>query len=103
MIKIINLRTAKFEYPWDVLVDRKSVLGNPFYMHSEAERDRVCEQYAAWFPQRIAKCYPKDPIIQELERLQQLYKQYGKLRLFCWCAPKRCHAETIKNYLIGGN
>jgi len=100
MIKIMNLRTAQIAYPWDVRVDRKSALGNPFYMHSEAERDRVCEQYAAYFQQRIAKNNPGDPFIQELKRIQQLYKQYGKLRLFCWCAPKRCHAETIRDYLI---
>ncbi len=103
MIKIMNLRTARIEYPWDVRVDRKSVLGNPFYMHigyDESERDRVCKQYAVYFQQRIAKNNPGDPFIQELKRIQQLYKQYGKLRLFCWCAPKRCHAETIRDYLI---
>ncbi len=67
MIEIMNLRTTQVKYPWDVRVDRKRGLGNPFYIHnlfSEAERDRVCEQYAAWFQQRIAKNYPKDPFIQ---------------------------------------
>ena len=37
----------------------------------------------------------------ELERLKKLHVEYGKLRLFCWCAPKRCHAETIKQFLEG--
>lgn len=100
MIQIMNLRTARIEYPWDVRVDRKSALGNPFYMHNESERDLVCDQYAAYFQQRITKNNPGDPFIQELKRIQQLYKQYGKLRLFCWCAPKRCHGRTIRDYLI---
>ena len=26
--------------------------------------------------------------------------EFGKVRLFCWCAPKRCHGETIKKWLI---
>ena len=34
MIEIINLRTAQIAYPWDVRVDSRSQLGNPFYMHS---------------------------------------------------------------------
>lgn len=102
MVQIMNLRTAQIEYPWDVRVDRKSALGNPFYMHSEAERDKVCEQYAAYFKQRTERNNPGDPFMQELKRIRLLYKQYGKLRLFCWCAPKRCHAETIKDYLLGG-
>ncbi len=35
----------------------------------------------------------------ELVRLLSLYKVHGKLELFCWCTPKRCHAETIQLYL----
>jgi hypothetical protein len=30
------------------------------------------------------------------------YRQYGKLRLFCWCAPEQCHGETIKAWLESG-
>lgn len=26
-------------------------------------------------------------------------KAYHKVALYCWCAPKRCHAETIKRWL----
>jgi hypothetical protein len=37
--------------------------------------------------------------VNELRRLYKIYQQYGKLELFCWCAPKRCHAETIKRFL----
>jgi len=36
----------------------------------------------------------------ELNRLYRLYKQYGCLKLYCWCAPKRCHAETIRDVLM---
>ena len=31
----------------------------------------------------------------ELVRLLSLYQVHGKLELFCWCTPKRCHAESI--------
>lgn len=96
MIEIKNLRV---EYPmkeWQVRVDRRSVLGNPFYMGSEAQRDEVCEKYIKYFrEQRV-----NNPAFQaELSRLYHIYKKCGKLELFCWCAPKRCHAETIKKFL----
>lgn len=33
----------------------------------------------------------------ELKRLIDIYKRDGELTLVCYCAPKRCHALTIKN------
>ncbi len=36
----------------------------------------------------------------ELSVLQTLYQEHGKLRLFCWCSPKKCHAETIRDYIL---
>jgi hypothetical protein len=37
--------------------------------------------------------------VNELKRLIDIYKKHGRLRLFCWCAPKKCHAETIKELI----
>ena len=31
----------------------------------------------------------------EIERLAERVKVGKKLRLLCWCSPKRCHADTI--------
>jgi hypothetical protein len=67
-----------------VRVDRGTDWGNPFVMRSqtELERHRVCglyEQYAQW---RMTV----DP--EWLDSLR------GK-NLACWCAPKRCHADTL--------
>ena len=96
MIEIMNLRYDKPSQPWDVKVDRSSVLGNPFPMKGEAQRNAVCEKYA----QHLGKEIISDgPIRKEMIRLYYIYKQYKRLRLFCWCAPKRCHAETIKAWI----
>ena len=66
-------------------VDRATGWGNPFVVVDASERQRqiVCdlfEKYAAW---RLT--------VQPawLEPLR------GK-HLECWCAPKRCHAETLR-------
>jgi len=118
MITIKNLRevVGKREFSeWEVRVDRASILGNPYYMAREEFRDKVCEQYAYLFKRILenynicaievyGKRFSNDFQISfraELERLVDIYKRYGKIDLYCWCAPKRCHAETIKHYLEG--
>lgn len=98
MIEICNLRFEKIKFIYDIRVDRfNKILGNKFYMQSENDRDRVCTLYREWFTQQI-KCR-NELVLNELRRIYRIYKQYGKLRLFCWCAPKKCHAETIKEFL----
>lgn len=79
-----------------VYVGRPSPLGNPFAMRSEAQRAEVCEKYATWFAHKVAINDPR--VMNELRRLYRLAQQ-GDLTLGCYCAPKRCHAETIKNFL----
>ena len=96
-IEIKNLRYQKPTMEWQVKVDRSSVLGNPFYMKSEYERGIVCENYRRYFHKKI---YDGDSaFVNEIERLKTLLLQYGKLELYCWCYPKMCHAQTIKEYL----
>ena len=95
-IAIKNLRKEKPKNPWDVKVDRSSILGNPFSMTSEKDRDLVCNKYEVWF-YNVNK---ERQIQSELNRLEEILSKYGKLNLFCWCSPKRCHAETIKEYLL---
>ena len=98
MICIKNLRNEKCVNEWDVRVDRANkILGNKFYMHSENERDYVCNAYRAWLYKEIKN--NNLLVINELKRLKNIYLKYNKLNLFCWCAPKRCHAEEIKYVL----
>lgn len=99
-IEIMNLRNTRPSQPWDVKIDRSSVLGNPFPMRNESQRNAVCDKYAVYLAIEIKK---PGKIREEMIRLYRLYKQYRELRLFCWCAPKRCHAETIRQWLNAEN
>lgn len=74
-------------------VDRASVLGNPYYMHSEAQRDTVCDEYETWFSDQMSN--KESYVYSEIETLTSIAINYD-LELLCHCAPKRCHAETIK-------
>ena len=84
---------------WDAYAQdlgRGSPLGNPCGMMSEADRDRVCDQYAVWFEERVKA--GDALVMNELRRLYKIAKR-GELVLGCYCAPKRCHGETIKEFL----
>jgi hypothetical protein len=94
MIEIMNMRSTKPSQPYDVKIDRTGPLGNSFYMRSEAQRNAVCDQYAEWLISQIS--HKNQKVCTELNRLYELHRQYEQLRLFCWCAPKRCHGESIK-------
>ena len=92
MIELCNLRKEKPVHPWDVRVDRSSDLGNPF---KGGSREEQCDRYQKYFDEFTLGS--KELI--ELVRLYHIYEQYGKLRLFCWCVPLRCHSMTIKAFL----
>lgn len=96
MITIKNLRYEKPTQPYQVRVDRTSILGNPYYMRDESHRDEVCDKYKLYFKEQLKT---NISFRKEVERLITIHKQYGKLELFCWCAPKRCHAETIRAFI----
>lgn len=100
MITIKNLRNEKPKEEWDVKVDRSSPLGNIFLMkdYTNEERTFVCNKYEDWFWTNFLLCENK-PFNDELHRIQDIYLWYGKINLFCWCAPRQCHAETIKRHL----
>ena len=96
MIEICNLSTNRMRHPWDVRIDRRSGLGNPYRLRTEWKRDKVCDQYETFFRNKLSEKW----LQEALQELIEIYKEYGKLRLFCWCAPNRCHGDTIKNYLM---
>lgn len=100
MIEIINMRSGeqlKLGVPV-IPVDRGTALGNPFYMADETQRDKVCDQYQEYFDKKV-KEKTDERFMRELRAIYKIAKEEGGVYLACWCAPKRCHAETIKAFL----
>jgi len=97
MSKLFEISVVRIGTPGATPCDRSTVLGNPFVMRHESERDSVCDEYERYFSNKIAS---QDPVyLNELRKLYKLGKQQGYLKLGCHCAPKRCHADTIANFL----
>ena len=108
-VQIINLRTKQ---SYDFRCDRQSPVGNPYFMHNEGERDLVCEKYFKLFDQIMhddsladnAKARGMTSTVKEfrdyIHCIEQHYATHGTVTLACWCSPKRCHCETIREWLI---
>ena len=52
--------------------------------------------YRVWLTGRIAA--GDEAIIKELKRIKELSRQ-GDIRLLCWCRPRPCHGEVIREIL----
>lgn len=99
-IEIMNLRIVKPSELWDKMADGTTPVGNPFVPKGgvkEKDRNKVCDQYEEWFPKQLDGGNQR--FSDYLEKLVEVYFEHDKLRLFCWCVPKRCHVETIKQHL----
>lgn len=96
MIKIKNLKEEQPKQYWDIRINRSSIFGNPFKIGQDGTRDEVVELYRAYFKSSIEKSAIFEA---EVNRLIKMYKRFGQLNLFCWCAPRSCHGEIIKNWI----
>jgi len=94
-IRIVNVKTFKDD---NVYCGRGSPVGNPFPMENQSleERDRVCDKYRDWFENQEGINNPQ--LMTYLSYIEEIAKQ-GNVNLGCYCAPLRCHCETIKEYL----
>ena len=81
---------------------RPSALGNPFPMRGEQDRDRVCDEFAVHLAERLSHANNKTHT--EFMKLVVAASK-GSIEISCYCTPKRCHCDEIKNkieeYLYG--
>lgn len=91
-IKIVRYR----DVPDSVYIGRGSIFGNPFVIDRENSRNKVCDMYESYFANKIST----DPeFLKEVFKLHYTGMSAGTIVLGCFCAPKRCHGETIKRFL----
>lgn len=80
-----------------VRVDRASILGNPFPMKKENQRGSVIAYFRQYLEQsRLSRAKEW----REIERLAQRVADGEKLALMCWCSPKPCHGDIIRNAIL---
>lgn len=80
----------------DVRIDRATRWGNPYLISPGYDRDRVVDSFRDYLADRLRReewqgGYEPLPLRAALRGL------VGK-RLFCWCAPLRCHGDVLAEY-----
>ena len=96
MIRVVNLRDyAPVTNEVLIKVDRSSIVGNPFYMKDESQRNKVCDEYEIYFKSKMLNSLPFQAFVKNIKNVSK----ESDVALGCWCHPKRCHADTIKNYI----
>ena len=94
----INIRNRKQYKGEGEYVGRPTKLGNPFAITPTQTRNLTIERYRIWLYDALKY---NDPIIlKELDRLFSILIETQSLNLLCWCSPKPCHAEVIKEVLL---
>ena len=86
-----------------VYIGRPSCLGNPF-SHLEntkadfkvKDREEAVALYEVWLKEQLRE---NVRVRQEMLNLYNNWRESGELNLICWCSPKRCHGDVIKEFL----
>ena len=79
-------------------IGRGSPLGNPFVIGKDGSREQVIAKYLVWLNEQIMR---KNPVVlDELNRLGNKAIDEKGLALQCFCYPKPCHGEVIKEKLV---
>lgn len=80
MIRVVHIRTQPRGKR--VVVDRTSKWGNPYRMKGENDRDNAIRFYRNYLKSR-------PELVHDLMDL-------NPDELACWCAPRECHAEILR-------
>ena len=71
-------------------VGRPTIFGNPFKIGQDGDRDQVIEKFRGYFQERLEK---------DAKFKTQVDKLKDAPALVCWCAPARCHADVLAEYI----
>ncbi len=85
MTKVVN----KFKEPYDTYIGRGSPFGNPFVIGKDGWREEVIEKYRIYFNERI----------KNDSGFRELVNGLKDKTLGCYCHPKKCHGDIIKEWL----
>lgn len=90
--------TAQRSDSFNIRCDRRSPIGNPYYMADESKRNEVCDKFDHWLP----KAYNNDPQVYSYVNNIAAYVMRGSnVNLQCHCFPKRCHTKSIRSFVLG--
>lgn len=84
-----------------VYIGRPTIFQNPTNTRFDKSNEKLGRDAACYFFEEYfwGEVDNNEEMIAALRRLERKAKADGELLLGCFCAPKRCHGDTIKEYL----
>lgn len=95
-INIININNKTLSNDEFIYCGRGSPLGNKYHIDKNVNRDVVITLYKDWFYKNLKNKSVNDYLQKIIIQLEL----DGYVNLGCFCAPKKCHCEIIREYLI---
>lgn len=96
-LKVVNKYTMGPEQAdiMRIYIGRGSGLGNPWPITKTDSRDAVCDRFAEYLAKKVEANDPS--VCAELNRIVNCMHDFRKVELVCFCAPRRCHGESIRD------
>jgi len=94
-VTVVNLRVNSSP---TFRCDRASPLGNPFILNNEIQRSSVLKLYQSYFHQNLNPDFAPPGFLEMLSDIC-IAADAGDITLGCWCAPRACHCDVIKEYV----
>jgi len=114
-IDVVNMKDSKVGWDDDNLIyigrgdngnshlqnslpDNNGWLGNPFSLEDFNSREIVIKKYATAFLEKYADDEEFKSAVDEL--IQRVQESEETIKLGCWCAPKACHGDFLKKFIM---
>lgn len=92
----IRIGLKNEDHPGGIYVGRGTPFGNPFKAtEMPGGREEAIERYDVYLQTEIQR--PWSRLNAALKSLAHRVANGESIVLTCWCAPKRCHAEVIRD------
>jgi len=77
-----------------IYIGRPSIFGNILHISIDTDRDKAVDTHRLW----VIDAYNTNPVYKKaIDRLVTEVRQGHDVLLQCFCAPRRCHGDNIKD------
>ncbi len=83
-----------------VYIGRGSAFGNRFVIGKDGDREQVIESFREWAVKELAR--GKGKFWRGMRGLKKDAEK-GRLILECFCKPRKCHGDVIKELIENGS
>src|SRR5262245_41789499 len=97
-IRIMNIRQHD-KCPYDVRIDRPTILGNPFRatdLKSVRDRYTAIDRFRKYAYERFDK---DKGFFEKIAWLGEKFARGEVIHLCCWCAPLPCHGRIVRTMI----